>query len=159
MIILVISLSIIAAAAIVGFILLFHKNSVIELKHEYQLKELETLFNDQITKAQSVISEYETHISTYQNYFTNLNEVIHISNARLKQIDHKGSFQADDEVGFFFKNLLEIQATLNEFDFSKSIVKSGISSEKETVLGPDGKLIPKDHYIPFEKVQEVLATK
>ena len=34
---------------------------------------------------------------------------------RLKQLDHKGSFHADDEIGFFFKAVEEIQEALNEF--------------------------------------------
>ena len=134
----------------------YHKNSVVEVKHEAQLKELEMLFSNQVSKTQEIVNEYESYIAAYQKYFIHLSEIINVSNIRLKQIDAKGSFKSDDEVGFFFKNLQEIQNTLDEFDFTKNIVKSQTSP---VVMGPDGKPIPKDNYIPFEKVQEVLNSK
>ena len=36
-------------------------------------------------------------------------------NRRLKQIDDKGFFIADDEIGWFFKEVKKIQEALNEF--------------------------------------------
>lgn len=36
------------------------------------------------------------------------------SHARLKDIDRRGAFEADDEVGFFFKELLEISDELTK---------------------------------------------
>jgi len=152
---------ILSIATVLAFIvagLFYHKNSVIEVKHEFQLKELEVLFNNQISNAQNIVKEYESYIEAYQKYFIQLNEIIHISDIRLKQIDSKGSFKSDDEVGFFFKNLQEIQNTLNEFDFTASIIKSQ-AANKDTIIGPDGKPIPKENYIPYEKVQELLNTK
>ena len=35
------------------------------------------------------------------------------SGRKLKEIDHKGSFESDDEIGWFFKNIQEIQKILN----------------------------------------------
>ena len=34
---------------------------------------------------------------------------------QLKQLDNKGSFYADDEIGWFFKEVQKIQEALNEF--------------------------------------------
>ena len=34
-------------------------------------------------------------------------------NNQLKQIDNKGTFEADDEVGFFFTELKELNSILN----------------------------------------------
>ena len=34
---------------------------------------------------------------------------------RLKQVDNKGIFYADDEIGWFFKEVQKIQEALNEF--------------------------------------------
>jgi hypothetical protein len=46
--------------------------------------------------------------------------MIAINNAddQLKEIDRTGVFQSDDEVGWFFKNLREIQSMLNAFKVS-----------------------------------------
>jgi hypothetical protein len=43
-------------------------------------------------------------------------DTVNKADAKLKQIDHKGSFESDDEIGFFFKEVKNIQATLNEFN-------------------------------------------
>lgn len=51
----------------------------------------------------------------YMNYLDNLSKVIEISDKKLKEIDRKGTFHSDDEVGFFFTSLKEIQDILNEF--------------------------------------------
>ena len=37
------------------------------------------------------------------------------SRERLSELDQAGIFQADDEVGYFFKNLMEIQRDLDMF--------------------------------------------
>ena len=51
-----------------------------------------------------------------QNKFINeLNKTINYTNQRLTQIDHRGSFEADDEIGFFFKEVKQLQEKLNEF--------------------------------------------
>tara|TARA_R110002153_G_scaffold70459_1_gene185132 strand:- start:242 stop:403 length:162 start_codon:yes stop_codon:yes gene_type:complete len=34
---------------------------------------------------------------------------------KLKEIDSKGWFKSDDQVGWFFKALLDIQDSMNEF--------------------------------------------
>lgn len=51
----------------------------------------------------------------YMNYLDNLSKVIEISDKKIKEIDSKGTFQSDDEVGFFFTSLKEMQSILNEF--------------------------------------------
>jgi hypothetical protein len=45
----------------------------------------------------------------------NLSNTIKDSDKRLKEIDRKGSFESDDEVGFFFTTLKELQDQLNNF--------------------------------------------
>ena len=42
-------------------------------------------------------------------------EAIDACDKRLKQIDDKGIFYADDQIGFFFKEVKKIQEALNEF--------------------------------------------
>mgnify|MGYP003137459967 CR=1 FL=1 len=55
----------------------------------------------------------------YMKYLDKISQVIEISDKRLKKIDNKGMFEADDEVGFFFKNVKKIQEILNEFKIKK----------------------------------------
>ena len=42
-------------------------------------------------------------------------EAIDASNNRLQQIDDKGFFTADDEIGWFFTEVKKLQEALNEF--------------------------------------------
>lgn len=58
------------------------------------------------------IGEYQ------QNYIDNLSTIIGESSKRLREIDEKGTFQSDDEVGFFFNNIKEIQRVLDEFNLN-----------------------------------------
>jgi hypothetical protein len=57
----------------------------------------------------------EDIISSYENYMVNLSNTISFSNEKLKEIDRKGSFESDDEVGFFFQQLKYLQEQLNNF--------------------------------------------
>jgi hypothetical protein len=58
----------------------------------------------------------EDIIISQDEFISRLMDTINKSDAKLKQIDHKGSFESDDEIGFFFKEIKNIQATLNEFN-------------------------------------------
>ena len=51
----------------------------------------------------------------YLDYLDKMSKVIEVADARLKKIDHKGTFQSDDEVGFFFDQIKNLQEILNEF--------------------------------------------
>ena len=51
----------------------------------------------------------------YLQYLDKLSQIIEFTDKKLKEIDHKGSFEADDEIGFFFEEIKNIQNILNEF--------------------------------------------
>ena len=55
----------------------------------------------------------------YMKYLDKLSQVIEISDKKLKKLDELGRFEADDEVGFFFKGIKNIQQILNEFKIRK----------------------------------------
>jgi hypothetical protein len=57
----------------------------------------------------------EDIIKSYEDYMVNLSNTIEFSNTKLKEIDSKGSFESDDEVGFFFKTVQFLQEQLNNF--------------------------------------------
>ena len=55
----------------------------------------------------------------YLKYLDNISRVIEVSDEKIKKIDIKGSFEGDDEIGFFFKNIKQIQEILNDFNIKK----------------------------------------
>ena len=52
---------------------------------------------------------------TLEDFISKQSEAVNACGVRLKQLDQKGSFYADDEIGFFFKEVQRIQEALNEF--------------------------------------------
>ncbi len=52
-------------------------------------------------------------ITMYEEVILQINDKIEYVNQQLKLIDEKGTFQADDEVGFFFKELKKIGKLLD----------------------------------------------
>ena len=57
----------------------------------------------------------EDVIMSYENYMSNLSNTIEFVDKKIKEIDTKGSFESDDEVGFFFKQMKILQQQLNDF--------------------------------------------
>ena len=50
-----------------------------------------------------------------EDFISKQSEAINACDQRLKEIDDKGIFYADDQIGFFFKEVQKIQEALNEF--------------------------------------------
>ena len=50
-----------------------------------------------------------------EDFIVKQSEAIDTCDRRLKQIDDKGFFVADDEIGWFFTEVKKIQEALNEF--------------------------------------------
>ena len=57
----------------------------------------------------------EDILAGYMEYLNKISGVIEFSDKKLKEVDRKGSFESDDEVGFFFQEIKQIQETLNAF--------------------------------------------
>ena len=55
----------------------------------------------------------------YLEYLDKMSRVIESAEVKIKKIDAKGSFESDDEIGFFFKQIKQIQEILNEFNLKK----------------------------------------
>ena len=62
----------------------------------------------QLEKLEDIQTEYE-------NFISKQSEAIQACDQRLKQLDDKNIFYADDQIGFFFKEIQKIQEALNEF--------------------------------------------
>jgi lipid A disaccharide synthetase len=50
-----------------------------------------------------------------EDFINKQSDAIAACDTRLKQIDQKGVFYADDEIGWFFEEVKKIQEALNEF--------------------------------------------
>ena len=59
-------------------------------------------------RAEDVIVSYEKHINE-------IDEGIQFINKRVQEIDTKGAFSSDDEVGFFFERLKLLNELLKEY--------------------------------------------
>ena len=67
-------------------------------------------------------------ITMYEEIILQINDKIEYVNSQLKLIDEKGTFEADDEVGFFFQELKEIGKLLDNL-FEE--VEDDANSKKE----------------------------
>jgi len=52
----------------------------------------------------------------YMSYLNKVSDIIEMADKKLKEIDAKESFKSDDEVGFFFESVKQIQSILNQFN-------------------------------------------
>ena len=50
-----------------------------------------------------------------EDFISKQSEAINARDQRLKEIDDKGTFYSDDQIGWFFKEVQKIQEALNEF--------------------------------------------
>ena len=50
-----------------------------------------------------------------EDFIVKQSEAIKACDQRLQQVDNKGIFYADDEIGWFFQEVQKIQEALNEF--------------------------------------------
>ena len=59
----------------------------------------------------------------YLEYLDKLSKIIEASRVKLKDIDDRGVFEKDDEVGVIFSSILKVQEILNEFIITPQDVK------------------------------------
>ena len=60
------------------------------------------------------ITYYEEIQMKYENLLAQISQIINFSAEKMKQIDSSGHFESDDEVGFFFKEIKNIQSVLDD---------------------------------------------
>ena len=69
------------------------------------------------------INQYEGLIIEFQN-------IIEFATAKMKSVDAKGHYEADDETGFFFQQLKELQELLNGIFEHEEEENSGAEKEE-----------------------------
>jgi hypothetical protein len=72
------------------------------------LKKVER-YEDELTKRQDAII-------SYQEYINGLGSTIEFMNKRIDEIDAKGTFKSDDEVGFFFERLKMLNEMIRPYN-------------------------------------------
>ena len=60
----------------------------------------------------------EDIITTQNEYIQTITTIMSESNKKIKEIDSKQIFQSDDEIGWFFKGIKEIQDLINEYNIN-----------------------------------------
>jgi hypothetical protein len=62
----------------------------------------------------------EKAVIEQRQYIDAISIIVANSDAKLKELDIQGAFEADDEVGTFFNNLKEIQNIISDFNNSRN---------------------------------------
>ena len=57
----------------------------------------------------------ETLAEKHSDYLVRLNDMVSISTKRLNEIDDKGAFSSDDEIGWFFTYVKQLQDLLKQY--------------------------------------------
>ena len=53
-------------------------------------------------------------------YIQQISTIMSESNKKIKEIDSKQIFQSDDEIGWFFQGIKEIQEYINDYNINKN---------------------------------------
>jgi hypothetical protein len=57
----------------------------------------------------------EDILVSYRDYFVKFQDQINRTDKRLQEIDQKGMFSSDDEIGWFFKEINKLQDQIRNF--------------------------------------------
>ena len=71
-------------------------------------------------------------INQYESLIIEIQRIIEFATTKMKQVDAKGHYESDDETGFFFQQLKELQELLNGiFENEEAKENSSSAEEKE----------------------------
>ena len=71
-------------------------------------------------------------INQYEGLIIEIQNIIEFATTKMKQVDARGHYESDDETGFFFQQLKELQELLNGIFENEEEENSGAKeSEKE----------------------------
>ena len=67
-------------------------------------------------------------INQYENLITQFQQIITFSTEKMKAVDSKGHYESDDETGFFFQQLKDLQLLLDNV-FETTDIEENIDEE------------------------------
>ena len=70
-------------------------------------------------------------ISQYEGLLIEIQNIIEFATTKMKQVDALGHYEADDETGFFFQQLKELQELLDGIFENEDGENSSSAKEKE----------------------------
>ena len=71
-------------------------------------------------------------INQYEDLIVQFQSIIEFATTKMKQVDARGHYESDDETGFFFQQLKELQELLNGiFENEETEENSSSAEEKE----------------------------
>lgn len=62
------------------------------------------------------VEKLEKVVDSQEAYINGLSNSIKQADVKLQEIDEKGTFKSDDEIGWFFDSVKELQNNLNNFN-------------------------------------------
>ena len=69
-------------------------------------------------------------INQYEGLIIEIQNIIEFATTKMKQVDARGHYEADDETGFFFQQLKELQELLNGIFENEEVEEDSSSAEK-----------------------------
>ena len=69
-------------------------------------------------------------INQYEGFIIEIQNIIEFATSKMKLVDAKGHYESDDETGFFFQQLKELQELLNGI-FENEEIEENSGAEKE----------------------------
>jgi len=70
-------------------------------------------------------------INQYESLIIEIQNIIEFATTKMKQVDTRGHYESDDETGFFFQQLKELQELLNGI-FENEKTEENSSGAEET---------------------------
>ena len=70
-------------------------------------------------------------INQYEGLIIEIQNIIEYATTKMKQVDAKGHYEADDETGFFFQQLKELQELLNGIFENEEIEENSSRAEEK----------------------------
>ena len=64
------------------------------------------------------VEKLEKMVDGQDRYIQQFSSAVDFTNKRLGEIDDKGTFQSDDEIGWFFDSIKTLQNELNDFNLN-----------------------------------------
>ena len=69
-------------------------------------------------------------INQYEGLIIEIQNIIEFATTKMKQVDTRGHYESDDETGFFFQQLKELQELLNGIFENEETEENSSSAEK-----------------------------